>query len=261
MKRQLSIAAISMLAIVALTKENTMKTTLGTIAVRKADERGVAEHGWLHSRHSFSFADYYDPDHTGFHTLRVINDDRVEPSEGFGTHPHKDMEIISYVVEGALEHKDSMGNGSIIRPHDVQRMSAGTGIQHSEYNPESDKPVHFLQIWITPAETGVVPSYEQKRFPLEEKLNRLCLVVSSDGSEGSVSIGQDARLYAAVIEPGHDIHHTTDPKHRVWVQVVKGGLTVNGETLNTGDGAAIENAEELVLTGIELSEVLVFDLA
>jgi redox-sensitive bicupin YhaK (pirin superfamily) len=251
-----------MLAIVALTKENTMKTqTPGTIVVRKANERGQAEHGWLHSRHSFSFADYYDQDHMGFHTLRVINDDRVDPGEGFGTHPHKDMEIVSYVVEGALEHKDSMGNGSIIRPHDVQLMSAGTGVQHSEYNPDKDKPVHFLQIWITPARTGLEPRYEQTHFPIEEKLNQLRLIVSPDAVEGSVSIGQDAKIYATVIEPGREIRHATHLKRHIWVQVVKGHLTINGETLSTGDGAAVENTEELVLTGIELSEVLVFIVA
>lgn len=232
-----------------------------TITVRKADERGVAEHGWLQSRHSFSFADYYDPNHMGFHALRVINDDRVAAGKGFGTHPHQDMEIISYVVEGELEHKDSMGNGSTIRPHDIQRMSAGTGVQHSEYNPQVDQPVHFLQIWITPAETGTPPSYEQKHFPMAEKLNQLRLVVSPDGAQGSVTVGQDARIFATILESGKTIEQSTETKRHIWVQVVKGKLTVNGVTLSTGDGAAIENTEALNLTGIELSEVLVFDLA
>jgi len=238
-----------------------MKTqTPGTLVVRKADERGVAEHGWLHSRHSFSFAEYHDPKHMGFHALRVINDDRVDPGKGFGMHPHKDMEIISYVVEGALEHKDSMGNGSIIRPHDIQRMSAGTGIQHSEYNPQANQPVHFLQIWIMPSEAGGEPSYAQKRFPLDDKLNRLRLVISPDGAEGSVSIGQDAYMYATVIEPGNTVHRRVNPTRHVWVQVVQGHLTVNGETLNTGDGAAVESANAIVLTAIERSEGLIIDL-
>jgi redox-sensitive bicupin YhaK (pirin superfamily) len=165
------------------------------------------------------------------------------------------------LVEGELEHKDSMGNGSTIRPHDIQRMSAGTGIQHSEYNPRPDKPVHFLQIWITPSETGVDPSYEQKHFPLEEKRNRLRLVVSPDGAEGSVTIGQDARIYATVLEPGKILGHEVDTERHIWVQVVRGKLTVNGQTLSTGDGAAIENAAELILDAVEQSEVLVFDLA
>lgn len=242
--------------------DKTMKMqTSSDITIRKAEDRGLADHGWLQSRHSFSFADYYDPNHMGFHSLRVINDDRVAPGEGFGTHPHRDMEIISYVVEGALEHQDSMGNGSIIRPHDVQRMSAGTGVDHSEYNPQTDQPAHFLQIWITPAETGVDPSYEQKHFPLEEKRNRLRLVVSPDGAQGSVTVGQDAKVYATVLEPGHRIQHALDPERHVWVQVITGHLTVNGERLHTGDGAALETTDELVLIGIETSDVLVFDLA
>jgi len=234
---------------------------LPSISLRRSEDRGKAEHGWLHSRHTFSFADYYDPEHLSFHTLRVINDDRVEPGKGFGTHPHRDMEIVSYVVEGALEHRDSMGNGSIIRAHDVQRMSAGSGVQHSEYNPQSDAPVHFLQIWILPAQKGVTPSYEQKAFPPETKQNRLRLVVSPDGAEGSVTIGQDVRLFATLLEPGHEIHRETDPARHLWVQVVKGRLTVNGETLETGDGAALEHTTALKLAGIDLSEVLVFDLA
>jgi redox-sensitive bicupin YhaK (pirin superfamily) len=232
-----------------------------TITIRKAGERGVAEHGWLHSKHTFSFADYYDPKHMGYRSLRVINDDRVEPGEGFGTHPHRDMEIISYVVKGELEHKDSMGNGSIIRPGDVQRMSAGSGVTHSEFNPQPDQPAHFLQIWIQPAILGITPGYEQKNYSDEEKTNRLRLVASPDGADGSVSINQDARLYATLLQPGHTVATPVDANRSIWVQLVKGKLTVNGETIETGDGAAIENAEALTLTGIENSEVLVFELA
>ncbi len=231
------------------------------ITIRKADERGVAEHGWLHSRHTFSFANYYDPKHQGYRTLRVINDDRVEAGEGFGTHPHQDMEIISYVVDGALEHKDSMGNGSVIRPGDVQRMSAGSGVTHSEFNPNKDDPAHFLQIWIQPAEKGTKPSYEQKAFTAEEKTNRLRLVASPDGADGSVTIHQDAKLYAAILEPGAEVAQEIGAGRHVWIQVVKGRLTVNGQTLETGDGAAIENPNRISFAGVERAEILVFDLA
>jgi redox-sensitive bicupin YhaK (pirin superfamily) len=253
------IAAAGATAIAATAKEHNMKQ--GTITIRRAADRGVAEHGWLHARHTFSFADFYDPKWMGFRSLRVINDDRIEPGEGFGTHPHRDMEIISYVVEGALEHKDSMGNGSTIRPGEVQRMSAGTGILHSEFNPLQDDQMRLLQIWIQPDQTGVVPSYEQKNFPPEEKTNRLRLIASPDGADGSVSIHQDARLYASIIEPGSEISQKVDAHRHLWVQVVTGKLTVNGETLETGDGAAIEQAEELALTGIDSAEIIVFDLA
>jgi redox-sensitive bicupin YhaK (pirin superfamily) len=253
------IVATSATALAASAKEHTMKQ--GTITVRKSADRGVAEHGWLHARHSFSFANYYDPDYMGFHTMRVLNDDRIDPGEGFGTHPHRDMEIISYVVEGALEHKDDMGNGSIIRPHDVQRMSAGTGIQHSEFNPLPDQQMRLLQIWIQPNKTGIEPSYEQKSFPAEEKTNRLRLIASPDGEDGSVTINQDAKLYATILEPGSDITQPVDTRRHLWIQVVTGRLTANGEILETGDGAAVENAEELKLDGIEQSEVIVFDLA
>ncbi|WP_136083059.1 pirin family protein [Pontiella desulfatans] len=236
-----------------------MKTN--QIVIRKADERGVAEHGWLHSRFSFSFAEYYDPRHMGFQSLRVINDDIIEPGEGFGTHPHENMEIISYVVEGALEHRDSMGNGSVVRPNDVQRMSAGSGITHSEFNPLDDQPMRLLQIWIKPNELNVEPSYEQKHYPPEEKTNTLKLVASPDGAEGSVSMHQDARLYASIIEPGATVVKQTESSRNVWVQVVSGKLTLNGELLVAGDGAAIEKAGPLAFTGVEPSEILVFDLA
>jgi redox-sensitive bicupin YhaK (pirin superfamily) len=232
-----------------------------TIVIRKAGDRGRAEHGWLHSRHSFSFAQYFDPVHMGFRSLRVINEDVVEPGEGFGTHPHRDMEIISYVIEGELEHKDSMGNGSIIRPGDVQRMSAGTGVTHSEFNPKQDAPVHFLQIWIQPSETGLEPGYEQKSYTVEDKTNRLRLIASPDGADGSVTIHQDARLYAALLEPGAQIVQHTGFDRHVWVQVIEGRLALNGERLETGDGAALEHALNITLAGIEKSEVIVFDLA
>ncbi len=232
-----------------------------TIQIRKAAERGVAEHGWLHSRFSFSFAGYFDPKHMGFRSLRVINDDIIEPAEGFGTHPHENMEIISYVVEGALEHKDSMGNGSVIRPNDVQRMSAGSGVTHSEFNPLKDQPMRLLQIWIKPDKINVEPSYEEKTYTPEHKTNTLKLVASPDGEEGSVSINADTRLYASILEPGAELVKPGDGSRHVWIQVVNGKLTVDGEVLGTGDGAAIENAHDLTFQGLEKSEILVFDLA
>ena len=235
--------------------------TPSEIVIRKANERGVAEHGWLHSKFSFSFAGYYDPKHMGFRSLRVINDDIIEPGEGFGTHPHENMEIISYVVEGALEHKDSMGTGSVVRPNDVQRMSAGSGVTHSEFNPLDDQAMRLIQIWIKPNQMGVEPSYEQNTYPPEVKTNKLKLVASPDGAEGSVTIHQDARLYASIIEPAATVVKPADEDRHVWVQVVNGKLTLNGETLETGDGAAVENAAELTFQGVERSEILVFDLA
>ena len=231
------------------------------ITIRKAKERGMADHGWLRTFHTFSFADYYDPNHMGYRSLRVINDDVIQAKEGFGTHPHRDMEIVSYVVSGALEHKDNMGNGSIIRPDDIQRMSAGSGVQHSEFNPQKNAPTRLLQIWIQPAQKGTKPGYEQKVFPAEEKTNRLRLVASPDGTEGSVTINQDARLYAVILEPGCDVSLPTDPNRYLWVQIVEGRITVNGEPMETGDGAAIENVTDISLTGIDRSEVLVFNLA
>ncbi len=233
----------------------------GTVNVQNAEERGVADLGWLKSRHSFSFGHYHDPGHMGFRTLRVINDDRVEPGQGFGTHPHQDMEIISYVIEGAVEHKDSMGNGSVVRPGDVQRMSAGTGVQHSEFNPSDKEKVHFLQIWILPERKGLEPSYAQKRFVEEDKLNRLCLVSSRDGRNGSVTIYQDVDLYATVLESGHRSHQTVKPTRHIWVQVIDGHVTVNGAELRMGDGAAISDAASLTVDAVTTTEFLVFDLA
>jgi len=231
------------------------------IAIRKAQERGHANHGWLDSFHTFSFADYYDPREMGFGTLRVINEDRVAPGKGFGKHPHRDMEIISYVLEGALEHKDSMGTGSVIRPGDVQRMSAGTGVFHSEFNASPDEPVHFLQIWIEPNRLNVTPGYEQKTFPLTEKKGRLRLIVSPDGSDGSVHINQDARVYATVLEGGGDVVTYTLPAgHEAYIHVARGSVSVNDTALNAGDGAKINGEHELRLSQASGAEVLLFDL-
>ena len=232
-----------------------------TIQIRKAEERGVAEHGWLHSRFSFSFAGYFDPRYMGFHSLRVINDDIIEPGEGFGTHPHENMEIVSYVVEGALEHKDSMGNGSVVRPNEVQRMSAGSGITHSEFNPLDNQPMRLIQIWIKPNELNIEPSYEQKTYLPEDKTNTLRLVASENGADGSVKIHQDARIYVSIIEPDAEVVKTGSGDRHVWVQVIDGMLKLDGEILKTGDGAAIEHARDLTFQGLEKSEILVFDLA
>ncbi len=232
------------------------------LTLRKAEERGRANFGWLDSRHSFSFGHYYDPDHMGFGPLRVINDDRVAPGGGFPTHPHSDMEIISYVLEGGLEHRDSLGTGSIIRPGDVQRMSAGTGVRHSEFNASKTEPVHFLQIWIMPERDGLQPSYEQKSFAPEEKRNRLRLVGSRDGRDGSVTIHQDVDLYATLPGDGETVHHELKPGRVAWLQVASGTVKLNGEQLYHGDGAAIDEPGMLELTGTSAdAEVLLFDMA
>ncbi|MEW6330790.1 MAG: pirin family protein [Pseudomonadota bacterium] len=226
------------------------------IKLRKATDRGHANHGWLDSWHTFSFADYHDPAHVQFSALRVINEDRVAPGEGFPTHPHRDMEIITYVLEGALEHKDSLGTGSVIRPGEVQRMSAGTGIRHSEFNHSPSEPVHFLQIWIIPDRQGVQPGYEQKRIGLDGQLR---LVASPDGRDGSVSIHQDARIYAARLN-GSEVTHTLAPGRRAWLQVARGAVKLNETSLQAGDGAAIENETTLRLMADGSAEVLLFDL-
>jgi len=229
--------------------------------IRKAQDRGTANFGWLDSRHTFSFGEYYDPQHMGFGPLRVINEDRVNPGEGFGTHGHKDMEIISYVLEGTLEHKDSIGTGSVIRPGDVQIMSAGTGIRHSEFNPSKTEPVHFLQIWIVPDREGIEPRYEQKTFPDAEKRRRLRLVGSSDGREGSVVVHQDVKLFAARLNVGERITHGLSTERKGWLQVVRGAVDMNGHGLDVGDGVAIEGEPSLnVSTKTDGSEILVFDL-
>ncbi len=230
------------------------------ITIRKAETRGPADFGWLKSRHSFSFGQYHDPKHMGFRSLRVINEDRVAPGAGFGTHPHKDMEILSYVLDGALEHKDSLGTGSVIRPGDVQRMTAGTGVTHSEFNASKADPVHFLQIWILPEARDLAPGYEQKSFA-EDRDGRLALVASRDGREGSVTIHQDANVFASVLAPGETASLSIAAGRGAWVQVARGSLTVNGERLEPGDGAAIEDVRDLAFATEDGAEFLVFDLA
>jgi redox-sensitive bicupin YhaK (pirin superfamily) len=229
--------------------------------IRTAAERGHADHGWLDTHHTFSFADYYDPKHMGFRSLRVINDDRVSAGRGFGTHPHRDMEIISYVLEGAMEHKDSMGNGSVIRPGDVQRMTAGTGVTHSEKNASAAEAVHFLQIWIVPDTQRLTPGYEQTHFSVDDKRGRLRLVASRDGRDGSVTVHQDVALYAGVFEAGERARHEIAAGRHVWVHVARGRAKVNGATLSAGDGAALSDESGVDVEGIAGAEVLVFDLA
>ena len=231
------------------------------IEVRKSGERGHAQHGWLDSYHSFSFADYYDPNHMGFGSLRVINEDRIQPGTGFGTHGHRDMEIISYVLEGALAHKDSMGNGSSIVPGDVQRMSAGRGVLHSEFNHAKDGVTHFLQIWIEPGVRGIEPSYEQKHFPEPERRGRLRLIASPDGAEGSVMIHQDARVYAALLDGAERATHGLASGRRAYVHVARGKVTVNGQALAAGDALKASGVGEIRLHDGEQAEVLLFDLA
>jgi quercetin 2,3-dioxygenase len=228
--------------------------------VRPAGERGHADHGWLNSRHSFSFSDYYDPAHMGFRILRVLNDDRVAPGQGFGTHPHRDMEIVSYVLEGALEHRDSIGTGSVIVPGDVQRMSAGTGVRHSEFNGSKTDPVHFLQIWLLPAENGIAPGYEQKAFTAEDKRGRLRVVATPDGRDGSVTIHADAVIYAGLFGSGERAELALPRGRHAWVHVARGKARVNGRDLGEGDGAALSQETAVVVEGIEDAEVLVFDL-
>lgn len=230
------------------------------IELRAAQDRGLADHGWLRSFHSFSFADYHDPQHEEFGVLRVINEDRVAPGRGFGTHAHRDMEIISYVLDGELEHRDSMGNGSVMRPGDVQRMSAGSGVQHSERNPSAGRPVHFLQIWLRPQRTGLRPDYEQKHFTAEEKRGRLRLVVSPDGAEGSVRMNQDARLYAGLFDGGEQATLGIASGRRAYVHLVRGALGVNGKRITAGDALKLTDVERLELSDGADAEVLVFDL-
>jgi len=232
-----------------------------TFALRKSDERGRANFGWLDSRHTFSFGQYHDSAHMGFGPLRVINDDRVAPGGGFAPHGHADMEIVSYVLDGVLEHKDSLGTGSVIRPGDVQRMSAGTGIRHSEFNASKSQPVHFLQIWIMPETRGLTPSYEQKAFATAEKTGRLRLVGSRDGRDGSVTIHRDVDLYATLLGPSHAVTHELRPGRAAWVHVARGRVRLIGTALGAGDGAAIEDAGRLTLDGADDAEVLVFDMA
>jgi redox-sensitive bicupin YhaK (pirin superfamily) len=231
------------------------------IQVRPGAERGHADHGWLDSHHTFSFADYHDPRFMGFRTLRVINEDRVAGGGGFPTHGHADMEILTYVLDGKLSHKDSMGNGSTIEPGEVQRMSAGTGVRHSEMNASRNEPVHFLQIWIIPDRRGHAPGYEQKAFSREERTNQLRVVASPDGRDGSVSLHQDAILAATLLEPGQTVTYAVTESRYAWVQVARGAVEVNGQKLVAGDGLAAHGAGELTIAGVEAAEVLVFDLA
>jgi redox-sensitive bicupin YhaK (pirin superfamily) len=228
--------------------------------VRRSGERGYADHGWLKSYHTFSFADYYDPEHVEFGPLRVINEDRVAPGAGFGTHGHRDMEIISYVLEGELAHRDSLGSGSVIRPGDVQRMSAGRGVRHSEFNNSQEEQAHFLQIWIQPNVFGIEPEYEEKRFTTEEKRGRLRLIASENGADGSVRIHQDARVYAGLFDGAERAELALEPKRRAYVHVARGTIAANGEVLKAGDALELTDAKILVLSDGKEAEVLVFDL-
>jgi redox-sensitive bicupin YhaK (pirin superfamily) len=228
--------------------------------ILKANARGLANHGWLSSRHSFSFGQYYNPQQIGFSDLRVINDDRVAPAQGFGQHPHRDMEIFSYVLEGSLEHKDSMGTGSVIRPGDVQLMSAGSGVTHSEFNHSKSESVHFMQIWLIPAEQNAAPRYQQEHYAEEEKRGRLRLIISPDGADGSLQVRQDARVYAGLFD-GTESAQLNLPEHRyAYIQVARGSVTVNGERLNEGDGARVREVRSLSFSEGNQAEVLVFDL-
>jgi redox-sensitive bicupin YhaK (pirin superfamily) len=230
------------------------------IGVRKANDRGVANFGWLDSRHTFSFGDYHDPRFMGFSDLRVINDDRIAGGGGFPTHPHRDMEIVTYVIDGALAHKDSLGNGAVIRPGEVQRMTAGTGIRHSEYNESPSEPVRLLQIWMLPESAGLTPGYEQKEFPDVVRRNKLALVGSRDGREGSVTIHQDLSLYAGLLDKDAAVEHVLAPGRRSWLQVARGAVELNGVALGEGDGAATKDETRLAIRATEPADLLLFDL-
>jgi quercetin 2,3-dioxygenase len=231
------------------------------IAIRKSQDRGHSDHGWLNTYFSFSFADYYDPKHVHFRTLRVLNDDRIAPGEGFPAHPHRDMEIVTYVLDGALEHRDSMGTGSVIRPGDVQYMSAGTGVTHSEFNASDNEPVHLLQIWMFPEKQGLKPIYGQKNFSEDEKHGKLRLLLSPDGRDSSIKIRQNNELYATVLNKGEVVRHELKPDRHAYVQVARGSVTLNGQQLEEGDGAAVSAEKAVELTGVASAEVLLFDLA
>ena len=230
------------------------------IRVRKSADRGHANHGWLDTYHTFSFANYQDPGHTKFRSLRVMNEDVVAPGQGFGTHPHHDMEIVTYVLQGALEHRDSMGNGEVLRPGEFQRMSAGTGITHSEFNPSPDDPVHLYQIWLFPERKGIEPSYEQKHFDEQERRNRLRLVASRDAADGSLLIHQDARVFLSSLDEGHRVDHPLQPGRHAWLQVLRGAVSLNGQPLMTSDGAAVSDELLLEIVADRYAEVLLFDL-
>ena len=230
------------------------------IQIRKSNERGHANHGWLDSHFTFSFAEYFDPEHVQFRTLRVMNDDRIAGGGGFPTHPHRDMEIVTYVLDGALEHRDSMGNGSVIRPGDVQYMSAGSGVRHSEFNASKTEPVHLYQIWMLPEKTGLKPTYDQKNFCEAEKRGKLRLVASPDGRSGSVKIRQNNELYATILPDGESVRHELKPNRHAYVQVARGSVALNGKQLDEGDGAAVSAEKSVELTGVNNAEVLLFDL-
>jgi quercetin 2,3-dioxygenase len=230
------------------------------IRVRGASERGHFDHGWLDTHHTFSFSGYHDPRHMGFRALRVINEDRVAPGRGFGTHPHEDMEIVTYVLSGALAHRDSLGTGSTILPGELQRMTAGTGIRHSEFNPSATEPVHLYQIWLLPEREGLEPSYEQRAFPEDERRNRLRLVASPDGRDGSLTIRQDARLYLSTLDEGREVSLSLATDRHAWVQVLRGGVDLNGLALSAGDGAAVSDESGLAIRADRPSEILLFDL-
>jgi redox-sensitive bicupin YhaK (pirin superfamily) len=231
------------------------------IQIRKAHERGHANHGWLDTYHTFSFSTYHDPKHNRFRSLRVMNEDRVAPGQGFGTHPHQDMEILTYVLSGALEHKDSMGNGEVLTPGEFQRMSAGTGMTHSEFNPSPSEPVHLYQIWLFPERKGIEPSYEQKRFPEADRKNQLRLVASQDASQGSLKIHQDARIYLAKLDAGKEVSHELSEARHAWVQVLSGHVILNGLPLSTSDGAAVSDERLLKIKAEEEAEIMLFDLS
>lgn len=231
------------------------------ITIRNANDRGHANHGWLDTYHTFSFSTYQDPQHMGFRALRVMNEDRVEPGQGFGTHPHRDMEIVTYVLEGALEHKDSMGNGEVLRPGEFQRMSAGTGITHSEFNPSETEPVHLYQIWLFPERRGIEPSYEQKKFADEQMRNRLRLVASREAAEGSLAIHQDARIFLSRIDAKQQVEHRLAQGRHAWLQVLRGSISLNGRDLQTSDGAAVSDEPALTIQATKDAEIMLFDLA
>ena len=231
------------------------------IRLRRSGERGHFDHGWLDTRHTFSFGDYHDPAHMGFRSLRVLNEDRVRPAAGFPTHSHRDMEIVTWVLDGALEHRDSLGNGSVIRPGEAQRLSAGTGITHSEFNHSKSEPLHFLQIWIVPAERSLPPGYEQKSFPESERRGRLRCIGSPDGKDGSVTVRQDASIFAALLSPGDSVSHLLGTDRHAWVHVARGEVELDGHVLESGDAAALSAQSRLEIATRAASEVLLFDLA
>ncbi|MDH3303606.1 MAG: pirin family protein [Gammaproteobacteria bacterium] len=231
------------------------------LEIIESESRGSADHGWLRAKHTFSFAEYQNPERVQFGKVRVINEDRIAPGKGFGTHPHRDMEIVTYVIDGAIAHKDSMGNGTVIQAGEIQRMTAGTGVQHSEFNHSQDTELHLLQIWIYPEKNGLEPGYEQTRFPREEKLNRLRLVGSRDGRDGSITIHQDVDLYASILEAGNEVSLDLRPDRKVFVQIVEGDINVNGQKLSAGDGAQIQDERVLQISALTEAEFLVFDMS